>query len=375
MSEITRVNDLAVNVETGEVMPDEGWSQDESGLPVPVFYTIEAVESEFSRLKSEANLNRLGVGGLASLVSEKSMYGDKSLEGFAKAVGETYSSLQGYMWIYRRLGRVENLERSRFVEAISAGVVTTNHVKVAAAIDNDDLFAAVLNRAIDGEPFRRDESNKMTANKPLTIAQTASKAKPIIQRQRRKEQAQLTADNPVEREGIYRTIVIDPPWQMEKIEREVRHRQHGFDYPTMTEAELAEFAPIFSLPAEDCHLYLWTTHKHLPVAFRLAEAWGFRYECLLTWVKNVGFTPFSWMRSTEHVLFCRKGSLDVQKKGVRLDFQADVREHSRKPDEFYEIVRKVSPGPRIDVFSRESRSGFESWGNEQGRFGKEAYGA
>ena len=171
--------------------------------------------------------------------------------------------------------------------------------------------------------------------------------------------------------GTYRCVVIDPPWEMEKIERDLYPNQIGFDYHTMTEAELADpncpkwrGCPPQLIAADDCHLYLWTTHKHLPAALRLAEAWGFRYECLLTWVKNVGFTPFSWMRSTEHVLFCRKGNLKLLKLGLRLDFRAKVREHSRKPDEFYELVRQASSGPRIDQFSREPHAGFDQWGDQ-----------
>lgn len=165
--------------------------------------------------------------------------------------------------------------------------------------------------------------------------------------------------------GQYACIVIDPPWEMEKIDRIVRPKQKEFDYPPMSEEELSEF----TLPAaDDCHLYLWATHKHLPLAYRLADIWGFKYECLMTWVKNVGFTPFSWMRSTEHVLFCRRGGLKLERLGLRLDFNAKVREHSRKPDIFYDLVREVSPGPRIDMFSREKREGFEQWGNEAEKF-------
>lgn len=163
--------------------------------------------------------------------------------------------------------------------------------------------------------------------------------------------------------GTYSTIVVDPPWPMAKIERDVRPNQVGFDYPTMNEDELKAL----HIPAADAaHLYLWTTHKFLPMALRLAEAWGFNYQCLMTWRKNVGFTPFSWMYSTEHVLFCTRGGLEVQRKGLRLDFEAKVREHSRKPDEFYELVRQASPGPRIDMFSRETREGFDVWGAEVG---------
>lgn len=167
--------------------------------------------------------------------------------------------------------------------------------------------------------------------------------------------------------GKYQCLVIDPPWPMEKIEREERPNQIGFDYPTMTEDELKAF-PILEYAEDDCHLYLWTTHKFTPMAFRLAAHWGFHYQCLLTWVKNVGFTPFSWMYSTEHILFCRKGNLPLLALGKRLDFSAKVREHSRKPAEFYALVRVVSPGPRLDIFSREKHEGFEQFGNEAGKF-------
>lgn len=163
--------------------------------------------------------------------------------------------------------------------------------------------------------------------------------------------------------GKYSCIVIDPPWQMQKIERDERPNQVEFDYPTMNEDQLKAFA-LPDMAADDCHLYLWTTQKHLPLALRLADHWGFKYQCLMTWVKNVGFTPFSWMYSTEHVLFCTKGSLPLLQKGRRLDFGGKVREHSRKPDEFYDLVKEVSPGPRIDVFSREKRDGFDQYGNE-----------
>jgi N6-adenosine-specific RNA methylase IME4 len=174
-------------------------------------------------------------------------------------------------------------------------------------------------------------------------------------------------------EGKYRCLVIDPPWPMEKIERDERPKQVGFDYPTMTESELAAF-PLPEYAAPDCHLYLWTTHKFLPMALRLAEHWGFRYQCLLTWVKNVGFTPFSWMYSTEHALFCRTGNLPLRALGKRLDFAAPVREHSRKPEAFYDLVRAVSPGPRLDIFSREHHAGFAQYGNEVEKFAWEHTG-
>ena len=165
---------------------------------------------------------------------------------------------------------------------------------------------------------------------------------------------------------IYRTIVIDPPWPIEKIERKVRPKQKAMDYEMMSLEEIMHF-PLRNFVSKDgCHIYLWTTQKHLQDAFKVLRVWGVKYQCLLTWIKNVGFTPFSFMYSTEFVLFGMVGNLSLIRKGVRTDFKGKVREHSRKPDDFYGIVRRVSPEPRIDIFSREEREGFDSYGYEVG---------
>jgi len=87
-------------------------------------------------------------------------------------------------------------------------------------------------------------------------------------------------------------------------------------------------------------------------------------------MKNGGFTPFSFMYNTEHVLFGQVGNLPLLKMGVRLSFEGRRREHSRKPEEFYEIVWQVSPKPRIDLFARQRREGFDAWGNETEKFGE-----
>jgi len=165
-------------------------------------------------------------------------------------------------------------------------------------------------------------------------------------------------------EGTFATIVIDPPWPMKKIERELYPEQGTSPgYPTMTLEDIAEL-PVADKAAEDCHLYLWVTQKYLPDGLRLCSLWGFRYQCLLTWVKPSGFTPFSWMYNTEHVIFGRRGSLDVQQKGIKLAFDAKVTGHSEKPDVFYDIVSRASPGPRLELFARKDREGFTVWGDE-----------
>jgi N6-adenosine-specific RNA methylase IME4 len=167
----------------------------------------------------------------------------------------------------------------------------------------------------------------------------------------------------------YDVIVIDPPWDMQKIERDVRPNQVAFDYPTMSEEELSEF-DVPSISADDCHLFCWTTHKFLPSALRLVEAWGFRYVMTMVWHKPGGFQPIGLPQyNCEFALYARKGSPRfVDTKSFFACFEAPRREHSRKPDEFYDVIRRVTDGRRIDVFSRENRDGFEQFGNEADKF-------
>jgi len=165
-------------------------------------------------------------------------------------------------------------------------------------------------------------------------------------------------------EGKYRCVVVDPPWPMKKILRRQRLMQtEPLPYSTLSLKQIKAL-PVQDLMADGCHIYLWVTQRFLPAGLEILKAWKVKYQCVLTWVKNVGFTPYSWMYSTEHVLFGRRGSLPLMKLGERLDFHAKTSGHSRKPDVFYELVTRVSPLPRINLFAREHRPGFVSWGNE-----------
>lgn len=172
--------------------------------------------------------------------------------------------------------------------------------------------------------------------------------------------------------GRYRCIVIDPPWPMAKITRNVRPKQtfkegqqdDALDYRTMPIDQIAAL-PIGDLAeSSGCHVYLWTTQRFLREAFTLLAGWNVNYQCLLTWVKNVGPTPYSWMYDTEHVLFGRVGNLKLVSNGLRLSFQAPTTKHSEKPDVFFTKVLAASPGPRLEMFARQPHDGFEPWGDE-----------
>jgi N6-adenosine-specific RNA methylase IME4/ParB-like chromosome segregation protein Spo0J len=165
----------------------------------------------------------------------------------------------------------------------------------------------------------------------------------------------------------YRTIVLDPPWQMEWDGNS--EGALGRTRPTYATMPLGDIA---ALPVADlaepsgCHLYLWVTNLTLPVAFGLVEGWGFRYVTALTWCKpSIGLGNY-FRGSTEHVLFGVRGSLPLLAQDIGTWFAAPRGPdgHSAKPAEFYDLARRASPGPRLEMFARRDRPGWAVWGAE-----------
>lgn len=222
----------------------------------------------------------------------------------------------------------------------------------------DSHFAQELNRNINIIPDIIDEARER-GEVPLRLH---------VIRKGVKENIKKKMDNIIQREteiitDDYDVIVIDPPWEMKKIDRDITPNQTDFDYPTMNEGDLKNL----NIPAADnCHIWLWSTHKHLPMAFRLLEHWGLKYVCTFVWHKPGGFQPFGLPQyNCEFILYARKGTpLFIELKAFPVCFCASRTKHSEKPEEFYATIRRVTPGKRLDMFNRRKIDGFVGWGNE-----------
>ncbi len=187
----------------------------------------------------------------------------------------------------------------------------------------------------------------------------------VIRRGKELKNKDTAAIKPEAPKGLYDVIVIDPPWPMKQMETEIRPQASnvGFDYPVMTEDELA----VLDVPsADDCHLFLWTTQRFLPMALRLVPVWGFQYSCLFVWHKTKGMQPlYLPYFNCEFAVYARKGNPKfTTTKNFKTCNEWPNTGHSRKPDGFYDMIRRVTGGRRLDMFNRRKLDGFETYGNE-----------
>lgn len=178
--------------------------------------------------------------------------------------------------------------------------------------------------------------------------------------------------------GEYGTILADPPWQfMNRTGKMAPEHQRLKRYPTLTLSQIKAM-PVQDIALPESHLYLWVPNALLKEGLDVMEAWGFTYKTNLVWYKvrkdggpdgrGVGFY---FRNVTELVLFGTRKNFRTLAPGRR---QTNIvvsrkREHSRKPDELYNIIEDCSSGPFLELFARQGRKGWDSWGNESGKNG------
>jgi N6-adenosine-specific RNA methylase IME4 len=177
----------------------------------------------------------------------------------------------------------------------------------------------------------------------------------------------------------YRTIVADPPWQTMAgplkggVGWQVwdTNQSRPLAYPSMALEEIAAL-PVSAIADEDCALFLWTINAYIEQSYSVARAWGFTPSTLLTWCKAPmgGGLGGAFGITSEYVLYARRGSPDVQRTtGTWFQWKRQYGpngkpSHSTKPEHFYDLIESVSPAPRVELFARRHRLGWDVWGNE-----------
>lgn len=171
----------------------------------------------------------------------------------------------------------------------------------------------------------------------------------------------------------FQTILADPPWQFANRTGKMAPEHKRLNrYQTLNLQEICEI-PVHLAADHPAHLYLWVPNALLPDGLEVMRAWGFTYKTNIVWHKvrkdgepdgrGVGFY---FRNTTEMVLFGIRGSMRTLAPGRRQVniIKSQKQEHSRKPDELYQLVEACSPGPYLELFARGTRPGWQAWGNQ-----------
>lgn len=195
--------------------------------------------------------------------------------------------------------------------------------------------------------------------------------------------------------GHYGAILADPPWHFKTYNEKGRQRCPDWKrfkgspsrhYDTMTIDDLAAL-PVADVAADDCCLLLWVSWPMLPDAMRLISAWGFEYKtCGFDWMKahagqldmlrddaDVLMGMGYWTRAnSEPCLLATRGKPKRLSAAVRQGIIEPRREHSRKPDCVHGRIERLVAGPYLELFARQQRPGWDTWGNETSKFAEAA---
>lgn len=178
----------------------------------------------------------------------------------------------------------------------------------------------------------------------------------------------------------FRCILADPPWRFRTWNEDNQAKSASNHYSLMTTRDICHL-PVERHAAKDAVLLLWVSNPQLEDGFRVMRSWGFEYKTVaFTWAKTSRSTQASWSpkwhmalgywtrANSEICLLGVRGKPKRLSKGVRQLIVAPVREHSRKPDETHDRIEQLCDGPRLELFGRQRRPGWEVRGNQTDKF-------
>jgi N6-adenosine-specific RNA methylase IME4/ParB-like chromosome segregation protein Spo0J len=204
----------------------------------------------------------------------------------------------------------------------------------------------------------------------LSAVADPARAHVLVKQQRRRVRESSLAGKQLSwgRQEIYGVIYADPPWRFEPYSRDTGlDRDASNHYPVMGHSSIVSL-DVGSIAADDCALFLWATAPMLPQALEVMSAWGFSYRSNFIWAKDRAGTGY-WSRNQhEQLLVGVRGDIPAPAPGQQWSslINAPVREHSRKPDAFAEMIGQLFPNlMKIELFARgKARPGWRAWGTE-----------
>lgn len=229
--------------------------------------------------------------------------------------------------------------------------------------------------AVPEQEFEEWSAQTKAKGQELSSSALRKVAKKHIKKKRVEEIRSVSATETPDKPGVlkslsdgvakFRAIYADPPWQYGD---EGCEGAAASQYATMSLKALQELDVGTLAHPEGCHLWLWTTWPMIrdQAPHALLEAWGFRWVGEFVW-KKPGFGVGRWLRpATEVLILAVKGDLKLLSDGKETNAfrEAPKGRHSEKPEEFYDVIEALSPGPYVELFARRERDRWMRWGNE-----------
>lgn len=245
--------------------------------------------------------------------------------------------------VERDASRVRNIPQ--IAEVVNTSLDEGTELDALAKLSHD-IQAEIIRRAKEGE--------SVSARVELKKHERAEKERLLGQKQR---------DLPT---GKYSVILADPPWAFKAYSQNGMDRSPENHYPTMSIEDIMDM-PIGDLSERNSVLFMWATAPLLPEAINILKVWGFTYKTHLVWVKNKMGLGY-WARNQHELLLIgTRGDVIAPAPGSQFPsvITAAVAEHSKKPEDFYRIIESYFPSvSKVELFARNNRHGWASWGFE-----------
>jgi len=235
------------------------------------------------------------------------------------------------------------------------------------AVERGDV--AVSTAAVISSELTRAKQQALVARGEVEILKAAKEIRAQRLEERRQERVEKLADisrgsAPLITGRRYPLIYADPPWKYEHVETESRAIEN--QYPTMELDDICAL-PLADVTTDDAVLFLWATSPKLAEAMRVIESWGFNYRTSMVWVKDQIGMGYYARQQHELLLIATKGQPPTPAPSNRPAsvVKSPRTAHSAKPVEFYELIERMYPEfPKLEMFSRVPRDGWDAWGNQ-----------